>query len=1116
MAKKCGLYMALLAIFCFSVTVGVGDSWAGLSGKVRGVVKDSQGNPLPGANVVVEGTRLGATADADGFYVILSVDPGEYTLVATLIGFEKQTSQGVRVRADYTTVQDFALRETTLEAAELVVTATRPLVETDQTASRYVVSAEDIKQVPMVREVNDIAALQPGVEADGSNVIRGGNQSGWSRDVTYLVDGVRMVHTDGGSSNASGLFRSVNASAIQEMQVIVGAMEAEYGNVQGGVVNIVLREGARRFGGSSEYKMSPPGQKHWGYNLYDQKRFIRDIDPTTLRVDYSVKYDDPEWAGELFVKPGPDGQYGTDDDERRLAHEVVEYTKKTGHRLEGMVNGPITSQLSFIATTGFVHEVGPYPGPEQWGYYTREGAELGQPGYAGGFVTAPFNLRSSAKLSYRLADNMSLRTGAVIWRTTDYQPTATTGGTTELFRGGQGNGSEPFFLTGRTSRGKRKTKDDIYYLSFQHTVSPRTYYEARLSNLPTVIDTADVPLQTTPIMYDKEGRFAVDKDDHRYVLVDRNRWQFKFDLSSQVTKGHFLKTGMEFKRYSSTNYSFNLNSEEQGAGVGGGSQYPMDSTVKYKNDIRQADFSVLSGNGLPIGRGGTPFKPMQFAAYVQDKMEFQGMVMNVGVRLDALWVRTTMTALPGSHATPMFNQYGEYMAVRPGFDPITDVQNSEARYLPIMKAKGMYQISPRLGVSHPITDRSLIRFAFGRFFQVPTFSRIYSASWSIGSGSRDDNGDGVINDNEWFNQATGNGPQWQFVKAEQTYNMEAGVDWNFVSDYTVSLATYYKSASDQQARYPPSNTIFDPSGNRTNSYAGSPPDGFEDSRGIELSFRKAFSNYFSFTAAYNATWRTGSNTNRSVRQVVPDSLYVMSGLWWNTWAATPDGRQAPVIPDEATRAVWGHNANEELRRLRGNVNYAEDKEQPIKGIYTFHDVAGADPSGPSGAEIVQSTYPGTANGDRRHSASMTVTFATPERFGPIMRGFHLLGGLRANIVYRFLSGIPYPYINPTSGKTETRYSTIQTQTDLSITRSFAQNRKVRADVFFEARNLFNQQNYQLLTSSAHPPPTGWDLYGWPLASNPDSDFIRKFGEFDTRGLLADQPRIVELGVRLFW
>ena len=116
------------------------------AGKVTGVITDAAtGETLPGANVTLEGTRKGATTDAEGRYLILAVDPGMYSLTATMVGYGTEKKEAVQVIVDYTSTVNFALKEASLELAELVVVAERPPVEPDKTTSKYVVSSADIR-----------------------------------------------------------------------------------------------------------------------------------------------------------------------------------------------------------------------------------------------------------------------------------------------------------------------------------------------------------------------------------------------------------------------------------------------------------------------------------------------------------------------------------------------------------------------------------------------------------------------------------------------------------------------------------------------------------------------------------------------------------------------------------------------------------------------------------------------------------------------------------------------------------------------------------------------------------------------------------------------------------
>lgn len=78
------------------------------TGKIAGRVTDAAtGEPLPGVNVVIEGTTQGASSSVDGDYVVIGVRPGAYTVIASFIGFATQRQEGVHVSIDLTTTVNF-------------------------------------------------------------------------------------------------------------------------------------------------------------------------------------------------------------------------------------------------------------------------------------------------------------------------------------------------------------------------------------------------------------------------------------------------------------------------------------------------------------------------------------------------------------------------------------------------------------------------------------------------------------------------------------------------------------------------------------------------------------------------------------------------------------------------------------------------------------------------------------------------------------------------------------------------------------------------------------------------------------------------------------------------
>ena len=119
-------------------------------------------------------------------------------------------------------------------------------------------------------------------------------------DVYLTVDGVRIPNQDG---QGAILFAGVNRGAIQQVSVETGVMPAEYGDAQGGVVNIVTRDGGRRFCGWGELNYELPGQKHFGPNVYD--------DPVHRG---HMKWGDPEWLRETDPLTG------------RVIHRREDYT----------------------------------------------------------------------------------------------------------------------------------------------------------------------------------------------------------------------------------------------------------------------------------------------------------------------------------------------------------------------------------------------------------------------------------------------------------------------------------------------------------------------------------------------------------------------------------------------------------------------------------------------------------------------------------------------------------------------------------------------------------------------------------------------------------------------
>ncbi len=200
------------------------------SGKLSGQVVDEQGEPLIGTTVLIVGTQQGAATDVNGQYAVINIPPGTYSVRYSMIGFSTQIVEGIRIQSNQTTEQNVTLTEEVIEGEEVIVTAERPIVDVSLTSSMATVSREEIAVLP-VQRLEDIVNLQAGV-------IDGHFRGGRSGEVQYQVDGVSVNNP---FDNAPTL--SLDRSVLQEVQVISGTFDAEYGQAMSGVVNAVLRAG---------------------------------------------------------------------------------------------------------------------------------------------------------------------------------------------------------------------------------------------------------------------------------------------------------------------------------------------------------------------------------------------------------------------------------------------------------------------------------------------------------------------------------------------------------------------------------------------------------------------------------------------------------------------------------------------------------------------------------------------------------------------------------------------------------------------------------------------------------------------------------------------------------
>lgn len=200
-------------------------------------------------DVLVTGTET----DLDGNYFFSDMDPGNYDLEVSYVGYQTQRLAGISINAGRTNRVDMQLSEGTVMDIDVVIKAYKaPLIEIDNTTTGATVSAEKIRSLPL-KSVDAIAATSAGIAStDDGLAIRGSRPNA----TVYYIDGIRVS----GSNNL------IPQSEIEQLQVITGGVEAKYGDLVGGAISITSKGPSQKFGGTVEAETSE-GLDGYGYNL---------------------------------------------------------------------------------------------------------------------------------------------------------------------------------------------------------------------------------------------------------------------------------------------------------------------------------------------------------------------------------------------------------------------------------------------------------------------------------------------------------------------------------------------------------------------------------------------------------------------------------------------------------------------------------------------------------------------------------------------------------------------------------------------------------------------------------------------------------------------------------
>lgn len=849
MLRKQYLAGGIRYILIVMLFIGFTMSFAQTRSRISGVVRDAKaGKPLVGVNVIIEGTELGAATDENGQYIIINVPVGTYRVRASMIGYETMVMKDVLVSAERVTKLDFNLVQTVIEGSVVEVTATRHVLHKEVSSTQMVVTTEQMQDASGIREINAFLSKMPGVsEENGYLTIRGG-----SADQTgMMVNGISYMNAAAGNAETS-----IPMSAIEQVSLLSGGYNAEYGNFRSGLINVTTKSGTKDgYHGTVSYSRDQPHIRRFGGSFYDKSS------PTV------APYIDPEQCMDMWIKAAnnfnlsnprypanatdyfylANWMHMTIPDYEGLAalsdsmKEVIGYYELTDEQKKAFRDHHMKEEYSDWNLDGGFGGPLPFVGKalgDATFYLSHNSKERHyiQP------VSRKSDLLSTTLLTLKMQplNNLTLTLNGLYKHQSgvspirppwgDFPDASREGGfmpqdNLKFFTRTQNPDyfyNPPFFP-------KIEQKTLVGGITINHILNKSTFWElsingSQIRDFSEVGNTRDStvithfgPFPVTEMPYGKLqygnnrviGIFNGDtlnynypsydalpgvtnrrfrrKEGDLYTNVKLHQYRAKFDLNSQIGMVHYLKAGLEYNLFILDHNLWNKWNEN------------------YYNVYEYNYYRTPSQTGL----------------YLQDQITLESIVANLGIRFDYYY--------GGGGEWPSGDPFNEEMFLpqkvaedtvlfrylEQGRSYIWDLWEAYDDSVDpgfLQPIKNHFTISPRIGVSFPITENSKFYFNYGHFRSNPPYYSMYLYRYRY-----DKNG--------LYDMSNPN------LDPPRTISYELGVMYNFWKSWLLKISGYSKDVTGQHGEVTYKTTRLDYDMWVNNEY--------EDIQGMEINLSKS-------------------------------------------------------------------------------------------------------------------------------------------------------------------------------------------------------------------------------------------------------------------------------------
>jgi len=782
---------------------------------IKGTIKDKEsGELLDYANVLLAGTTRGTMSLGGGVFYFNGMAPGTYTVKVLYLGYAPM-EQTITVGAGDIKKLSFELETVIVETLQAFdVEGAEYMVSVKSSVNEHKVSGETFEKYA-IDSVEDALSKQAGVVMRAGELYVRGGRSG---EVSMQIDGVAVDNPLGNGS------LSVSTLAVESTAMVTGGLDAKYGNALSGVVNITTKEGGEKFGGGMRFLTDDFGRQDKTFTNYDRFEYglggptpvkgltyylagdvsFTDTENTSVadRPEYKVKVGNTT----LFKFRGR--QSNNAKGSIKLGYTVSEDKKVTAeYSYSTSMNqfyAPNWSTKGYAARTIFMPEIIPMPNGEAW---FATGRNI--PVYYGPWYD---NMLSNARTVMVIdTRNSSQRRVALpileVRNATDNRIyTVVAQASFDGFRypyGAYSTVAEDSSYTSFNAANnyvQRKNIGQVGKIVWRQNVTESTFYTVRLGLVAfdrrSDVDGKDpyeynhgpisspglfqgrsnIYLGQTDYYSDPLSPYFVTTSDLASYTEEYSRtYSLGFELVSNRWQGHLAEMGMGIRYNDLERYA-----------------------LSQPAVMRQNRFTSMWSQGGNRNIFHT-YNPEAYL-YLQDRWEYEGMVVNYGLRYDMF--------SPGTAASIDMNN--------------DDVDGNVVKY--------KTAIQPRLGFAFPITERDGFHFHYGRFVQFPNREYLFASQDPVG------------------NRGTLGNPN---LDPMTTVQYSSGIKHQFTDYIAGQFSLYSKDMYDLIAS---SQVTDQATGQTIDRYINK---AYASSRGVEVSLNKRFSDNYQFDFSYTYSFADG-------------------------------------------------------------------------------------------------------------------------------------------------------------------------------------------------------------------------------------------------------------------